>query len=693
MRLSIKGIILLAACAVLILAASFGLYRELSFRLQKNSADAIGTLVLRKKTAVRKYAEYVIWEDITNNTPVFNYDSIRTYPESAAFIKLNDGSEISLDESTMIVLVMDNDGVKINFDQGSVAAKSGKTGSSIRLNTRDSSVSMNRGELTVKKDSGIMNVNVFSGDAVLTAAGGDKKIDMNSAAKITDDRVEIKKKSIITEQPDNNARFISAANTASVNFKWNIDSGNRSVIQIASDSEFKKIVHTKTVTAKSYTCRLSRGDYYWRIISGNDSSAVKKITILNDSVHRHLYPVQGEKLSVIETDPVNFRWSSSYADAVYEFEIFSDPEMKNLLYRKNLSVNSLSLNTLPAGNLWWKVRRIYPGGFIYLDPSSGPVGFKLEKKALSRMKPVPIHNGGIYATTISENIPLSWEQVRGASAYIVEISRSKEFKEIINTSETNTTFVRIKPLPQGEYFWRVKAVYDKDDFEISPIVPLIVGMPEPVEYITPLKDAVLENSSSIIRLAWKKSIDASRYLVEVADSSDFKKIISTGRTDAGEFSFSNPGDGRYYWRVSILDKYENLKVAGNTSSFAIPATLEKPGQLLPPNQSRINLDDINVLKFQWSAVKGADSYELEIFHNISGIDRPLLSMTTQSTKIELRNFRSLEPGTLVWVVRARKKSGNRITALSESDRMYFVLKVSENISAPRTDTREKYYVR
>jgi len=693
MRLSIKGIILLAACATLIITASLGLYRELAFRLQKNSTDAIGTLVLRKKTAVRKYAEYVIWEDIANNTPVYNYDSIRTYPESSAFIKLNDGSEISLDENTMIVLVMDNEGVKINFDQGAVGAKSGKTGSSLRLNTRDSSIAMNRGELAVKKDSGIMDVNVFSGDAVLTASEGDKKIDVNSTVQITDGKAEIKKKSIITEQPDNNTRFISSADTASVNFKWKFDSGNRSVIQIASDRDFKKIVHTETLSVKSYSYRLSRGDYYWRIISGNDSSPGQKFTILNDSVHRYLHPVQNDRLSVTETDSVNFRWSSSNANAIYEVEIFSDPVMKTVVYRQNLSVNSLSLNTLPSGNLWWKVRRIYPEGFIYLDSPADPVAFKLEKKSLSRMKPVPIYNGRIYATTISEYIPLNWEEARGAKTYIVEISRDKDFKEIINTSDTNTTFLQIKPLSQGEYFWRVKAVYGKNDFETSSIVPLIVGMPEPVEYITPVKNAVLENSTSTIRLAWKKSIDASGYLVEVADNSDFKKIISTTRTDTGEYRFTNPGNGRYYWRVSILDKYENLKVVGITSSFTIPAALEKPGPLSPSNQARINLDDINILRFQWSAVKGADSYELEIFRNTSGVDKPLLSMTTESTKIELKNFRSLEPGTLVWVVRARKKSGNRITAVSESDRMYFVLKVSENISAPRTEAQEKFYVR
>ncbi len=204
MKLSIKGSILLALCAAVVLAASYGLYKELTGYIQKSDEDAIGILVLKKKTAVRKYANYVIWEDISNNTPVFNYDSIRTYPESAAYIRLNDGAEISLDENTMIVLVTDENGVKINFDQGAISAKSGTSGGSLRLNTRDTSVAMNKGELSVKKDSKTMDVNVFSGDAVVSAGSGDKKIDVNTAMRITEGKTELNKVSIVKLNPANN---------------------------------------------------------------------------------------------------------------------------------------------------------------------------------------------------------------------------------------------------------------------------------------------------------------------------------------------------------------------------------------------------------------------------------------------------------------------------------------------------------
>ena len=693
MKLSINGMLLLGLCTAVISAASFGLYRELTGQLQKNSGDSIGTLVLKKKTAVRKYAEYVIWEDIANNTPVYNYDSIRTYPESAAYIKLNDGSEISLDENTMIVLVTDEQGIKINFDQGAISAKSGTSGSSIRLNTLDTSVAMNKGELAVKKDSKTMDVNVFSGDAVVSAGGGENRIDVNNAVRIADGRTEVKKISIVTDQPANDARFITSSETAAVNFTWKSESKGEHAIEIASDSGFKKIIHKKIVHVNSYSVKLGQGDYFWRLVAGKDYSRTKKFTLIIDTPHRYIYPLKEEKVTVTVDDPVNFRWSSSQSDAAYEVEIFSDATMKFVVSKNILKVNSLSIASLPAGNLWWRVKRIYPAGFIYLDSPGDPAGFRLERNSKVRMKPVPVYNGRVYATTLSENVPLNWDAAKGSNGYIVEISKDREFKKIIDSVITNTTFLRVKVPPEGEYFWRIKAVYGDNDYEISSIVPLTVGMPEPVEYISPVKNDILENTAGTIRLVWRNRTEASAYLVEVASDPEFRKIISSGKTDAKEYTIARPGIGKFYWRVSIMDKFGNITVIGLTSAFSIPSVLEKPKIISPENLAKVNLDDVEVLRFQWSSVKGADSYELEIYQRSSGIDRSLMVLSTTSTKVELRNFRSLESGNLVWLVRAKKKSGSRIAAVSESDRMYFILKVSEDIRAPKIQAQDKYYVR
>ena len=676
-----------------IAASSYGLYRELTALIKKSADDAIGILVLKKRTAVRKYADYVIWEDIGNNTPVFNYDSIRTYPESAAYIRLNDGSEINLSENTMIVLATDDFGVRINFDRGTISARSGKSGSSIRLNTRDTSVAMNKGELSVKKDETIMDINIFSGNAVVASGGKENLIDVNSALRIADGKTEIKKVKIKTEEPVNDARFITSSARASIRFVWKSDSGSKHTVEIASDRQFQKIIKKESVHGSTYRAGLQPGDYYWRVGTGRDYSPVKKFTLLKDSSFRYIYPVGDEKVNVTSGDPVSFRWSRSRAEAAYEFEIFSDAELKSSVLKKTLSLNLLSLDNLTSGNFWWRVRRVYPAGFISLDPDEKTMRFMLVQRAFTRMKPVPVYSGRVFATTLSEFIPLNWVEAKGASGYVVEISTDREFNEIINSLNTTAAFIRAPVPPEGEYFWRIKAVYGEKDFETSVVVPLVVGMPEPVEYISPVKNDMLDNTSETIRFVWRDPSGSAGYLLEISTDTEFKKVISSVKTDAREYQLQSPGSGRFYWRVSILDKTGNITVMGFTSGFTIPSELDRPRAISPANLARINLDDVNSLQFRWSAVKGADIYEVEIFRRTSGVDKSLMVLETASTMIELRNFSSLESGTLVWVVRARKKSGKRLAAFSESDRRYFVLKVSENISAPKVQSEDTFYVR
>jgi hypothetical protein len=46
-----------------------------------------------------------MWEEIAQESPVYNYDAIRTLEYSSAVISLNDGTSIELDQNTMLVVI------------------------------------------------------------------------------------------------------------------------------------------------------------------------------------------------------------------------------------------------------------------------------------------------------------------------------------------------------------------------------------------------------------------------------------------------------------------------------------------------------------------------------------------------------------------------------------------------------------
>jgi len=695
MKSSNRELLLITVCTVLILTSVYALYRELTGRIDKSGSESIGSITFKKKNAERKYAEYVIWEDIANNSPVYNYDSLRTFAGSAAYIRLNSGAEISLDEDTMIVLIADDDGVKINFDHGTVSAKSGGGVENISLNTKDISISMDKGELAVKKGADVVDVNVSSGEVKIDSGGGDvKTIDNSTKAQIVNGKTEVKKITVIPESPSNNTFFVTYKEKDGIDFKWNSESSDDATLQVSKDSGFKEILYTLKTSGKSLRADIAPGDYYWRVVSGGEFSSVRKFILLNDSAPELIYPKSNESVSVTgEDEPVNFKWNSSEHVSEYEFELAQSQNMEKPVKKLRVNLNSASIEGIPAGIVWWKIKRIYPEGFILLDNRNITSGFNLDRVVFTRVKPKPLHDGEMFVSTLSENVIFNWEGGKGVKDFTVEISSDRDFKNIIRSSPAAMTFYNSGKMPEGKYFWRVAANYEKGESLISEIVVLNVSAPKPVVYLTPENGSILADTDDSVKFTWKDVSEAGNYSFETSADPDFKSIITSSKTDARIYTLKNPGPGKFYWRVSIIDKSGAYAAKGEPAVFFIPETLQKPAAITPSNMGIINLDNTDVIKFQWEKIAGADSYEVEIFQRVAGADKSLLVMNTDNTKIELKNFSIFNPGTIVWIVRATKTVKGKISATSESDRNYFVLKVSEEIQAPKMNVPGTIYVR
>ncbi len=695
MRSWIKDTLVMTVCGAVIIASVYALHKELTVRIDKNSGDAIGTVIFKKKNTERKYAEYVIWEDIAAYSPVYNYDSLRTFKGSAASIRLNSGAEISLDEDTMIVLIADEKGVKINFDRGTVSAKSGKTPEKISLNTRDASISMNRGELAVKKDAGSVDVNVSSGEAQIDTGKGDvKKIDVGASALVVNGKTEVRKNIVIPEYPNANTCFVTFKGSENISFKWKSDSSAGETIQLSKDSGFSDIVYSAKAAGGKHEFSVVPGDYYWRVTAGTDISPVRKFSLFRDTLPGQVYPKNGENVTVTGIGGyVSFKWIGSEYAVANDFEISQNRDMTKGVKNLKVSNNTVSVDGIPAGTLYWMVTRKYPDGFVVFGPDKFVSGFNLELKKILRGKPKPIYDKEMFASTLTENIILNWEGCEGAKDYRVEIAADREFKKVFRSLTLNSTYYNTGKMTEGKYYWRVAANYDNGESALSESVSLSVAKPGPVVYINPVNGSTISNLASPVRFVWKDDSGIGSYLFEISSDADFKKILSSAKTDLQYYLLKNTFSGKLYWRVSIIDKNGSYIAKGRPSVFDMPEILSKPSAISPVNMNVINLDKQEAIKFQWEKVPGADSYELEIFQRESGIDRSLIVMNSKSPIIELRNFEILNPGTIVWIVRAKKSVNGVISGSSESDRNYFVLKVTEDISAPKSKVEGKIYVR
>src|SRR4030042_2611749 len=83
---------------IIISVCSALLYADFTHKIEAGGAKQIGTVTYKREVAQRKYVSQVVWEDVEQNTPVYNNDSIRTADLSEAIVNLSDGTRINIDE-------------------------------------------------------------------------------------------------------------------------------------------------------------------------------------------------------------------------------------------------------------------------------------------------------------------------------------------------------------------------------------------------------------------------------------------------------------------------------------------------------------------------------------------------------------------------------------------------------------------
>ena len=691
MKSSNKGSLLIVICAAVIAASSYFLYRELVDKIYRNNEDAIGTLIIKKNVVERKYSEYVIWEGIQRDSPVFNYDTVRTVSDSAASLVFDDGGEIAIDEETMIIIISDKNGIRLNFDEGSISVNNSSS-NNMTINTKDSSISAKKGGFTVKKTGDRVAVDVSSGEAVINRKGETTKIDSNVSARITDDKVEIVEHAIAPESPSNNKYFVTYNKRDKINFKWNSKLSNTATIQVASNQDFKNIKYSGATRLKTYSLDIAPGVYYWRVVSGKDISPIRKFTVLLDNQPDIISPNKNDTVEITEGGTVNFKWTKSEFALGYDFSLLQNQnaqESKSVRYK----INSANIPNLAAGRVMWNITYSYPESFSVLFEPKISGAFNLKIVSVTHAKPKLLNDKNIKVSKFSDKINFNWEGSSGVKSYKTEISSDKDFKNILKTSATKLTVYNADILPEGRYFFRVSATYSDDVVVTSDTTVFDVIHPQPVIYLYPKDGSAVVNPYDTLKFTWEDAANSRNYLFEVSADPDFKNTVYSVKTEKMNAQIKKPDKGKYYWRAAILDKAGEPVVAGKTASFTIGDAVKKMALIYPKDADIINLDAIDVINCRWAEVGNAGSYEIEFFQNIRGSNKSVLVLNSKRTDVRLSNFSIFKPGEVKWLVRAKRTDKGKSITVNESEMSSFTIKVNENISAPKVESPEVIYVK
>ncbi|MBI3586894.1 MAG: T9SS type A sorting domain-containing protein, partial [Ignavibacteriales bacterium] len=217
------------------------------------------------------------------------------------------------------------------------------------------------------------------------------------------------------------------------------------------------------------------------------------------------------------------------------------------------------------------------------------------------------------ASGVSTHPLLSWDIVKGAKTYSVQVAMDKEFKKdiVVDTSNVRVTSLEVKKALKSKetYYWRVSAAdsnktseWSKRWFETGS------GKLSAPALSFPSNEA--KGVSVNPTLSWKTSVGAVSYGVQLSTDENFRKDIIE-RDSIRVTSLEVKGlerNKKYYWRVNASDSTSTSDWSNERSFTTGSSRLAAPG-LVAPSNSAVGVSISPT--FTWTDVKEALQYNLQ----------------------------------------------------------------------------------
>ncbi len=584
--------IVVGTSSLIILLFSTLLYFDFTKKLSVANAQEIGTITFKKKIAQRKYSGQVVWEEVDQNMLVFNNDTIRTSEISEAVVHLKDGTDISLDENSMILLSIDANAININFSQGSIFAKRGGIQGDVKeitIQSQDAKVSITNSDVqltkTEKKD---LDLTVTGGSAKVQIADNEQVVEKDQKIILAKGSKELKivKLQIKPISPDPNKYFITSSDFSDVGFSWEPVEGNPDIyLEISRDKDFGRPIVKRKSEQNSVTERLQAGTYYWQLRAvdgkngGAEVSGSRKLTVMRDTPARPIFPQQSKEFTYTAQPPmIQFRWSAGDLATAYVIEIARDPQYKSVVKSVETAQTAIAFGDLEAGEYHWRVKSRVQFGTVTQDGASETMSFTVKKiREIAPPELIAPLNKRIISTELirKKELIFSWGADSRFNNYRLIIARDVEFKDIVARIQVNTNYhAMATDLPAGEYYWKVQPVAEGEDdaifskersFNVISTDRLGLLMPAPnMEYL--LKE---DQKEVPVTFSWEKSPISGNYQFELSADKTFSSVLERKTLSLASVTQPSLKAGKYYWRIRLLDENRSLIMGSEAREFTV----------------------------------------------------------------------------------------------------------------------------
>lgn len=509
--------------------------------------EKIGVVAKSKNDVRRKSISSFSWVPTNEKTEVSENDSIFTNNDSQAFIKLENESEITIAEQSLV-----------HFEnQNSLKIENGKLDITISRNSKPLNIIIGRKKISLSaKEASSVSIQKNHNSGVIAVTKGNLNITTEKSVvnigagkeiKITSSKVETSFSGVELLSP--RAR-VELKRTKSVEFDFKSPVKPKSIYVSRSDKEFFLKPGEKINL---------RGDYYkWGLVFKGEVkpskltsfSLIKKI-----NAPKAISPKKGESFNV-EKFPITqiFNWDGE-KKTIFEFKKNDSEKINSQLVEGNKTSQQID----SPGEYSWRLKS--EGDFLTSD-YGGWQSFSIQAYTFSTETKTIVLNRP------NQKVAFSWG---GNDDVQFILARDQSFSDIVKKMNTNQSRLEVNIVKPGTYYWKLNSM---GKIEAKKVIIIPSAPPKRAPKVKRIKRIIKSSSiiekiwdfvfpkahagSEQIYIDWEEIKNAKVYEIEISKDEAGKDILFKTKTSKPYIMWDAPKTGVFYYRVRYQDFWQRF---------------------------------------------------------------------------------------------------------------------------------------
>ncbi len=388
---------------------------------------------------------------------------------------------------------------------------------------------------------------------------------------------------------------LAASNSGLFEFTANwsaVEGADNYILQISKDAGFGQILLQESVDQTYFLVKnLTPGtSYFYRVRAVMNNFPSDYSNTMTATTNGMSTPAAADATNV-GLFGLTANWSSIEGAEKYELQLSKTENFSVIEKQEEVTQTYFEFKNLdPSTSYYYRVRTVVNG-----FPSDFSNVITTTTSSMVTPTTTDATNIGLF------NFTANWNPVGGTANYVVELSKSTDFKSIVHKETVSQTYFEFTGLTPGTtYYYRVKVTMNNYSSDFSNAKAVTTnGVTTPMA--SPASGTGLFNFTA----NWSAVSDAEKYEIQLSKKSDFSIIEKQEETTQTYFDFTGlEPNTTYYYKVRTV-------ISGFFSNFSNEINV-KTGEVLAPTTSAPS--NINLFQFtaNWSTISGADSYVVQI---------------------------------------------------------------------------------